>query len=150
MLADVGEGAVAIVVIEAIIFLWKAHGTAVHLNAFPVAGRIFAGLDRLIEIEDQVVRDEQIQMAVAVVIDPGAAGSKMSAGAKQARFFGDVGEGSVAVIVKKNILAPAGDKYVVETVVVIIANGNAAGPHAAGEAGFFSNVGEGSVAIILV
>ena len=97
-----------------------------------VACRIFAADAEFCRVENQVVGDEEIQLAVAIVIDPGAAGSVMRAGMQQARFLGHVGERSVAVVVKQNVLAPAGDEDIVEAVVVVIAHGDAARPRRCG------------------
>ena len=69
---------------------------------------------------------------------------------QQARFFGDVREGAVAVIPVEDILAPATDEKVVETVVVVVADADTGGPDGALEAGFLRDIREGAVPIIPV
>src|SRR5262249_60038439 len=65
-------------------------------------------------------------------------------------FLGDVGEGAVAVVVKKDVVAPEATEEVIPAVVVIVADADAGLPAGAGESGFFCHVGESAVAIVFV
>jgi hypothetical protein len=93
--------------------------------------------------------NEQVEQAIAIVIDPGAAGAEADARMQQAGFFRDIGKAALAVVVEQNVLAPAGNKNVVEAVVIVIADGNAEGPEAGtAEAGLCGNVLKSTVAIV--
>ena len=112
----------------------------------------FFGERRSFQVEVDVVGDEEIEMAVFVVVDPGAAGvpARFGAGLEQAGAFGDVGEGAVAVVVIENILAVVGDEEIVIAIVVVVADAAGLSPTGADvEAGTFGDIGEGAVAIVL-
>src|SRR6476620_1456502 len=89
-------------------------------------------------------------MAVAVVVDEGAAGAPGFAGAGDAGFLADVGEGTVAVVPIQHIFSVVGDVEIGVTVVVVIADANALSPSGVGEAGFLGDVGEGAIVIVAV
>ncbi len=70
---DVGEGAVAVVVVEDVLAAVEAGRAAGDLHAFVGAAGGFGqrgGLD----VEVDVVGDEEIEVAVLVVVEEGAAG----------------------------------------------------------------------------
>ena len=72
-LADIGEGSVAVVVIENVLSARQARRPAGDQDSLVSAGAIL-GQGRGLQIEVDVVGDEEIEMAVAVVVDEGAAG----------------------------------------------------------------------------
>ena len=149
-LADVGERAVAVVVIEEIFSAGEAGRSAGYDDAFVGAGTFF-GERSGFQVEVDVVGDEEIEMAVFVVVDPGAAGvpARFGAGLEEAGAFGDVGEGAVAIVVIENVLAVVGDEEIVVAVVVVVADAAGLSPAGADvEAGTFGDIGEGAVAII--
>ena len=92
--------------------------------------------------------DEEIEAAVVVVIEPDGAGGP--AGSGNAGFFGDVGEGAVAIVAIENAAAILRDVEIGETVGVVVANGDAHAVAAAGDAGFFGDIRERAVAIVAV
>src|SRR5258708_1559985 len=145
--ADVGKGTVAVVVIENVFATVESRWTAGDHNAF-VEARAGFGNGRGFQVEIDVIGDEKIEVAIAIVVDKSAAGVPALAGAGDACFFGDVGEGGVAVVVVENIFAEVGDEKIVETVVVVIADADALSPARMMQAGFGSDVGEGAVAIV--
>ena len=95
-----------------------------------------------------VVRDEQIEFAVAIVIHKCAAGVPALAVARHARFFADVGESAVAVVVVENILAKVADEKIIEAVVVVVADADALSPAGVNQSGLHGHVGESAVAIV--
>ncbi len=111
--------------------LRQSTRSAIDGNTLPITGGIFARGRHLGEIEIQVVRNEQIQVAIAIVIDPCAAGRIAASIVKQARLFRYVGEGSVSIVAEEDVLPPTGNKKIVESIVVVIAHGHAARPDAA-------------------
>ena len=75
-----------------------------------------------------VVGDDQIEFAVAVIVDPGGAGREFVR-PPQSRRLGHVGESAVAVVVEEMALTERGDVEVVEAVVVVIADRDAEAEH---------------------
>ncbi len=104
---------------------------------------------RRLDIEVDVIGDKQVEMAVAVVVEEGAAGVPPCLRLQQARLLRDVGEGAVAVVAVEDVLAEVADKEVVPAIIVVIADTAALTPSCAGESGFRGDVGEGAVAIVL-
>src|ERR1019366_10102984 len=101
-------------------------------------------------IELQIIGDEEIQVAVPVEIHERAAGSPPVAFVKQARLFSDVGERAVAIVPVEDVLRPAGNEDILETVVVVVSNGYAAEPAQTSQAGWPGDLGEGAVAAVFV
>ena len=89
-------------------------------------------------------------MAVAIVVEQGAAGSPAELFVVDAGFAGDVGESAVAVVVKQDVVSPEAAEQIVPAVVVVVADADAGLPAGARQAGFFGDVGEGAVAIVFV
>src|ERR1019366_383748 len=106
-----------VVVIQPADLLRKSRRTAVDRNAPVIAARVLPadGHSRL--VEDVVMRNEKIQPAIAIVIDPGAARAIARSRMDQPGLLRHVRKRTVAVIVEQNVLAPAGDEDVVEAVV---------------------------------
>ncbi len=70
---DVGEGPVAIVVIEDVFAALQSRWPTCHLNAFVGAAGYFwkrGGLD----VEVDIVGDKEVEVPVAVIVEKGAAG----------------------------------------------------------------------------
>ena len=89
-------------------------------------------------------------MAVAVVIDEGAASAPGFAGAGDAGFFADVGERAVAVVVVEDVFSVVGDVEIFAAVVVVVADADALAPAGVQQAGFLGDVGERAVVIVVV
>ncbi len=100
------------------------------------------------QIHIDVVGDEQIEVAVAVVVDECAARVPARAFARHAGFLADIGESAVAVVVIENVLAEVGDEQIVPAIVVVVADANALSPAGVRDAGLRGHVGESAVAII--
>src|SRR5258707_12323538 len=92
--------------------------------------------------------DEEVDVAVAVVIAPGSAGHK--AAAADAGFFGDVFKFAVAKIAVQNAAGIAGDEKIELAVVVIVSDGNAHAPTFAGQAGCGGQVLEAAVWLLML
>ena len=75
-----------------------------------------------LEVEVDVVADEEVEVAVLVVVEEGAAGVPAQAVLEEAGLFGDVGEGAVAVVAVEGVLAVVADEEVVPAVVVVVAD----------------------------
>ena len=92
------------------------------------------------EREIEVMRDEEIEMAVAIVVDERGARAPQRIG--EARLRRDVGERAVAAIVEERRGAEPGDEQVEEAVVVVVADGRAHAVDAQREPGTVGDVGE--------
>ncbi len=75
-----------------------------------------------------VVGDDEIEFAVAVVVDEGAAGAPLFAGACDSGLLGYFFEGAVALVVEEAVLAVAGDVEIVEAIVVVVADAGSLAP----------------------
>ena len=134
--------------VENVLSALQAGRAAGHHHAFVETGAGFRD-GRGGQIEIDVVGDEQIEFAVAVVVHESAAGVPALAVSGDAGLFADVGEGAVAVVVVENVLAEVGDEQVFEAVVVVVADADALSPAGVGHAGLCGDVGESAVAIVL-
>src|SRR5271154_3443376 len=71
-LADVGERPITIVSVQQMPSSWQTSRAAFDWNALPIAIRVLARGWRMFHGETDVVRDKQIQVAIAVVIQEAA------------------------------------------------------------------------------
>ncbi len=63
---------------------------------------------------------------------------------------GDIGECAVSVISVENILTIVSDENIVETVVIVVTDGDTAGPTGANKSGLLCDIGKGTITIIFV
>ena len=103
-----------------------------------------------VELDVDVVGGEEVEPAVAVVVDEGAARSPARARAAQTGLDGHVLEAPVALVPVEVVLSPVRDVQVDVSVVVVVAGAGALPPPALGEAGLLRDVGEAAVAAIPV
>ena len=107
----------------------------------------------MFEIPLQVIDDDEIEQPIVIHVNPGSGDgpkpSKLRIGFVEAGFGGDIREGPVSVVVIERVAIHAGDKNVLISIVVVVADSHAgvvAGPE---KPGFFGYVGEVSLAIVL-
>jgi len=143
-LAHFGEGAVAIVVVEE-----AGGGLEDSRHAVIVVADLVAAAFELFDagVVDEAA-DEEVELAIIVVIEPDGAGGPAWSG--EPGFFGDVSERAVLVVFVQDAFAVGGDEQVRPAVVVVIPDGDAHAEVGAGDADFFGDVGEAAVAIIFV
>ena len=103
-----------------------------------------------VEHRIQVIRDEQVQFAVAIVVDQGAAGAPAGSLPAQTGLLRDVGEGAVAVVAVQDVLSPVGDEQIVKAVVIVVADARPPTPSRSAQAGLVRDIGERAVPIVLV
>ena len=127
----------------------QAARSAHHRDAFPYAGGALAGSGRSGEIEVDVVGDDQIEPAVAIVIDEGTASAPGFAGAGDSGFVADFGEDTFRGC-DRGGFAVVGDVKIFPAVVVVIAHADALAPPGGGESGFDGDIREGAVMIVAV
>ncbi|MFO0890856.1 MAG: hypothetical protein U0790_17135 [Isosphaeraceae bacterium] len=122
-LGDVGEGTVAVVPV-------KDVGQACELARHPVErapGLQISAERGLLRVESEVVRHEEVEVAVAVVVEEG--GAEAPEGTAHPGLPGGVGE-TARVVPPEGILAISGDVEVRVAVAVVIGDGHslAVGP----------------------
>jgi hypothetical protein len=115
-LAHLREVAVAVVAVEEVGHAGQAAGAALHLDAAMLAGLALAELGQVVEVELHVTADEEVQVAVPVVVGEAATGRPPAAA--DAGPLGDVGEGAVVVVAIEVIPADGGDVEVLPPVAV--------------------------------
>ena len=112
---DVGEMAVTVVPIQTIGCRAIGSRSAVIARARPVRAGLVTG-----EREIQVVRHEQIEIAIAVVIEEGRA--RAPERIAHARVACHIGERPVSVVAKQRIRSEARDEEIQVAVVVVVAD----------------------------
>ena len=95
-LRDIGKSAVAVVVVERVMGRGQSLRAAHNWRAFPEAGRHLAGFWRPAQIQIDIIGDEDVQLAVAVVIQERAAAAPAHPIHRQAGRAGSVCKFSVS------------------------------------------------------
>ncbi len=124
--------------------------SALDGNALPVAVGVRPGDGRVLEREAHVVGDEQVQVAIPVVVQEAASGSPARLGVQEPRRLRHVREGSVAVVPVEGVLPEAGAEEIFEAVVVVVPDADSGSPTHGTQAGLFRDIGERPVTIVLV
>ena len=127
----------------------EAERPARHRDLVVAAIRALPRTRRRRRIEVDVVGDEQIEAAVAVVVEEAAAGAPALRRSRHAGLLGHVGERAVAVVVVEDVAAPVADEQIVEAVVVVVADAAALSPARMRQPGLARHVGEGAVAVVV-
>ena len=97
-----------------------------------------------------VVAHEQIELSVIVVIQPGRTGAPVVGRTAHACLQGRLPEFPVAFVVKKMIAPDRGDEYVVQSIVVVVANRNTHAVKTHVESRTGGGVGEMPRAIVVI
>ena len=149
LLGHVSKSSVTIVVIKNVGIAGQTAGTAHHRNSFPLANRrIGGGSFRRIELD--VIADQEVEMAVAVVVKKRAPGAPANLLIVNSGLVGNVGERAVAVVVEQDVVPPEAAEQIIPAVVVVVAHADSSLPAGARQSGFLRDISEGSVAIIFV
>src|SRR5260370_26680200 len=106
----------------------KPAGSTVHAHVLEHTVCILTRLRHTILIEIEVVRDNKIEPAIPVVVDPGAARAPARPVRAQSGFPGYVGKSGIPIVVVEDVLAPVSDEQILKSVVVVIANTNSGLP----------------------
>src|SRR5205814_5685863 len=92
----------------------------------PIQARTGFGQRRRLGIEIDVIGDEQVEMAVAVVIEKSAAGVPAlrpgGCSSSYASFGSHIGERAISVVAVQRAVAPVGNEQVVDSIVVVVAH----------------------------
>ena len=150
---NVGKRSVAIIVEEYILAALQPRWSTRHQQTF-VFTRTGFRQRRGLRIEVDVVRDEQVEMAVLVIVDERAPGVVALQPALCSR--GDAGlrcdiyEFAVAQILPQRTIAPVCNEQIVPAVVIEITDAAAGAPSGARNTSRRRHIGERTVAIVLV
>ena len=146
---DVFKSSVAAIVIENVLRAGKSARAAHHGNPFPDAGRPLSRRGRGREIEIHIVGDNQIEAAIAIVVDEGAARAPGLARSGDSGLLSDFSEDPMIVVVKA-VLPVVGDVEIFPSVIVVIPDADALAPTSRRQPCFGSDIGKGAVVIIMV
>ena len=119
--------AVPDVVVERVVSALESRRTARDLHAFEAAETRIRRRRRA-QIEIDVVGDEKIQEAIAIVVEKRAAGAPARAILLQSRGVGHLIEPLAVAIVKQPVLTEVRDRQIVMSVVVVVARARALAP----------------------
>jgi len=119
-------------------------------HALPLAEAHVVGGKRLVRIQLDEVAHEKIEKSVPVVIEECAACAPAALFLRKAGLPGNIGKGSVSVVMKQNVMPPKCAEQIVPSIVVVIANANAGLPAGASQSRLICNIGKCAVAVVLV
>src|SRR5215813_6323135 len=102
----------------------------------------------MIQIEIYIIRDEQIELAVVVIVKKGGPGGPTRI--IHAGFFGHVSKGPVAVVAQQMVWPETGDVHVIKPIIVVIADGHTHAESNVTNAGLVSDVGKRSIVVIVI
>src|SRR6185437_3693158 len=149
--ADVGKGAIAVVVEQVVALSRQAAGPAHHIDPTKLAEiRRYGSLSRdrwMIGIELHVSRNKQIELPVVVVVTPGRA--RGPASERDAVLLRYVGKCSVVVVVIEPVAAIVSHVDVGPSVIVVIAHRRAESPTLVADAGLVGDIGKSSISIVV-
>ena len=132
-LRHIGEGTVAIVAVQQIGSAFQPARAAHHGDAFPLAVLVAARLWNGFLVEDDVVGDEQVEIAVTIVIEKRATGPPAPARCRKAGLLGPVFERPVPLVAIEHVVSEVGHQQIGVPVVVVIGGADALTPARAGQ-----------------
>ena len=130
----------AVVVEELVAREGQAARTAHHGNALPLAVAARSRLRDLRAIEVEVAGDDEVELAVEVVVQPGAARVPARLRGAQARAVRGLHEAAVAFVAIQHAPAEVGDEEIGVAVVVVVGRADALAPSRARHAGLLRDV----------
>ncbi len=146
---DIRKSAVAAIAVENVRAASETLRAAGNGNVVVVAVACLARLGSAGEIEIHVVRDEQVEVAVAVIIQKTASCAPRITVPGNAGLFRHVGECAVAIVVIQDVVSPVSDEQIVVAIVVVVADAASLSPARTSQACFLCDVGERAVTIVV-
>src|SRR5262249_18302674 len=141
---------ISTIVIEVVDALGQTMRSAEHSQPFPLASRRAAWLRKLLEIQAGVGGNEQIELAIAVIIDECAAGAP-GAVAGYTRNFCDLLKGPVMAVAVEPVCPKGGYKEVGPAIIIYVADAHALAPTAGpSQSCTHGNVCKRAVVIVVV
>jgi hypothetical protein len=136
-------------VIEDVLVGAQARRPAHDLDPLEETGKRRPSLGDRVRVGD-VVGDEQVEAAVAVVVEEGTAGAPARPCARDPGARGDVGEPAAPVVVEELVEPVVGDVDVGAAVVVEVADAGTLPPARAVDAGPAADLGEPAAAEVVI
>ena len=102
----------------------------------------------MLQIEIDVIRHDQIDKTVAIVI--AKSGAQLTIGLPHSGLGRDIGKGAVTIVPIKNIPAKAGDIKVGPAIIIKISDGAAHRETGMANARFFGDVGKSPIVIVVI
>ena len=149
-LGDVGERAIAVVVIKRICAWLKATRPAHYVDPLPLAPASLPRPRHRVVTEVHVTHHENIYFAVAVVIHKTATRAPLVLRGLESGLGRHIGKRPVPVVVIQHILSPIGDQQIEIAVIVVVADAPALCPAWARQPGPRCNVGKGPVVVVVI
>src|SRR5216684_7645007 len=145
---DFFKSAVATIVIEEVAFADEPPRAALHQDTFVAAIFVATETRQVVHFHVRVAGDEEVHVAVAVVISPRRSGHE--AAAADTGFFRDVLKFAVAKVPIEGAAAIATNKQIELAVVIEVRDGDAHAPAEPREARFLSDVLKGAVRLLVI
>src|SRR5581483_1225427 len=127
----------------------ESLGSTRYRDFVVVAVHCRTRLWRTRQIKVHVTCNEQIEMAIAIVVQKAAASAPAIRRPGHAGFFRNVAKRTVAIVVIKDIFSEVRDKKIIEAVVVVVANTARLTPSRMREPCLGGDVGKCSVAVVV-
>src|ERR1700723_3009061 len=124
--------------------------SALHRDTFKIAVSALPRHWSVFEREAHVIRDKQVQVTVAVVVQETASRPPARLFVPKTDCLGYIGKRAVSAVAIKMVLTIGGEKDILKSIIVVVANADARRPTNGLHAGFFRNISEGTVAIVLI
>ena len=148
-LGNVLESVVAAIAVQDVLRPRESARPAHHRHTLPHARWPISESRRRGKIKVHVVRDHQIEMAVAIIINPRASRTPGLPRARHTRFFRDLGEHAVLVVVQA-VLPVVSDVKIFPPVVVVIADANPLPPARRAQTSLDRDIGKRPVMIVAI
>jgi hypothetical protein len=149
--ADIREGAVAVVLVQDALVALKLLGAASDKHLFSVYVLVGA-IWKILQVHDDVTAHEDVEEPVAVQVGEGTTRAPAVGG--DAGFAGHFAKApaalAVRLIMKEVAVSVTGNEQVREAVIVIVADGDALAEAGMPDAGFLRDVREAAVAVVVV
>src|SRR6266702_137972 len=146
---NVFEAALAKIVIERISAARQTPWPAKDSNALPQAAGVFARGRGVCKVEVRIVRNDQIELPIPIVIHEGAAGAPGLSVACHAGFFRHLFESAVAVVVEA-IFSVIGDVQIFPSIIVKVPYAYALTPSGCHKACLGSYVSKRPVVVVAI
>jgi len=104
----------------------------------------------MLEVDVDVLRDEKVHAAIAVVIQKRTTCFPLNIIAPQPGRFRDIREGAIAVVVQQHTMPPKGDEQIRASIIVVIARADSLSPSRQRRSSLARHIGESSIVIVVV
>ena len=129
---DIFEGAVTAIVVKDVLRGRQSSRPAHHRRALPDARRAISRSGRGREIEVNIICNDEIELAVAIIVNESAARAPRFSRSAHACFVRHIGEDAVIVVVEM-VLAVVSDVEIFPAIVIVVADADALSPAARGQ-----------------